>query len=432
LTDPGFDASVLSEFRSRLIAGTAEMALFEPLRARLREHGLVTPRGRQRTDATHVLAAVQVLNRLECGGEALRHALNTLATVAPDWLRSWVPADWFDRDARRIEDDRLPDSNAERSALADQIGADGRLLLEGVYACDTPPWLRAVPAVQVLRRVWLPQVHAAAPEEAVCWRTADDLPPAPLLIRSPDDPAARDSKKRDTEWVGYKAHLTETCAEETLHLLVNEETPPLLVNGETTPATVADRTMTGALHRPLVGRDLVPRAHIVDTSYVTSAHRVTAERLGADLLGPVLPDQSWQARAAAGVGAASVVSDGDAQRATGPRGKTRAVWRPTTDSGGHAVSTIRVAHADCSVCPVRPPCVHAPRPRAAGARDPSARPVRRLAGGASATDDAGLQGALRATRYGRESKARAPKGSAGATSGGRATAAAPKHASSIC
>ncbi len=80
LTDPGFDASVLSEFRARLIAGGAEMALFETLLTRLRAHGLVKPRGRQRTDSTHVLAVVHVLNHLECIGEALRHALNMLAT----------------------------------------------------------------------------------------------------------------------------------------------------------------------------------------------------------------------------------------------------------------------------------------------------------------------------------------------------------------
>ncbi len=359
LTDPGFDASVLSEFRSRLIAGTAEMALFETLLARLREHGLVKPRGRQRTDSTHVLAAVHVLNRLECVGETLRHALNTLATVAPDWLRSWVPTDWFDRYARRIEDYRLPDSKADRYALAERIGADGRLLLECVSARDTPPWLREVPAVQVLRRVWLQQFHASSPEEPVRWRTAEDLPPAPLLISSPYDPDARYSKKRDTEWVGYKVHLTETC---------DEDTPHLLVNVETTPATVADSTMTGAIHLHLVGRDLVPREHIVDTSYVTSDHLVTAERMGADLLGPVLTDQSWQARADEGFGAASFVIDWDAQRATCPRGKTSAVWTPTTDSGGHDVITIRFAHADCSVCPVRPQCVHSPRPRALAIR----------------------------------------------------------------
>jgi len=177
LTDPGFDASILSEFRGRLIAGGAEALLFETLLTHLRAQGLVKPRGRQRTDSTHVLAAIHVLNRLECIGEALRYALNTLATVAPDWLRAWVPPSWADRYARRFEDYRLPDGKAARYALAAEIGADGCLLLSCIYAVDAPAWLRAVPAVQVLRRVWLQQFHAAAPDAPLCWRTAEDLPP---------------------------------------------------------------------------------------------------------------------------------------------------------------------------------------------------------------------------------------------------------------
>ena len=97
LEDPGFDASVLVEFRSRLIARGAETLLFEALLTVLKEEQLVKPRSRQRTDSTHVLAAIHVLNRLELVGETLRHALNTLATVAPEWLRTWAPSEWFDR-----------------------------------------------------------------------------------------------------------------------------------------------------------------------------------------------------------------------------------------------------------------------------------------------------------------------------------------------
>jgi len=41
------------------------------------------PRGRQRTDSTHVLAAVRVLNRLERVSETMHAALNGLAVVAP-------------------------------------------------------------------------------------------------------------------------------------------------------------------------------------------------------------------------------------------------------------------------------------------------------------------------------------------------------------
>jgi transposase len=354
LTDPGFDASVLSEFRSRLVAGQAEMVLFETLLAHLRAQGLVKPRGRQRTDSTHVLAAIHVLNRLECVGETLRHALNTLATVAPDWLRIWVPSAWFDRYGRRFEDYRLPASKAERYALAEQIGADGRLLLEQVYAADAPAWLREVPAVQILRRVWLQQFYATPPAEPMRWRLADDLPPGPLLISSPYDPDARYSKKRETEWVGYKTHLTESC---------DDDAPHIITNVETTLATAADNTMTGTIQAHLAARDLVPREHVVDTSYVTSEHLVTAQDRGTDLLGPVLEDQSWQARTQGGFGGASFLIDWEGQRAICPRGKASVVWDPKKDSDGHDVINIRFAHADCVACPARPDCVHSPRPR---------------------------------------------------------------------
>ena len=83
LEDPGFDASVLCEFRRRLIDGKAEELLFDTLLTLLREQGLVQAGGRQRTDSTHVLAAIHALNRLELLGETLRHALNRLAVVAP-------------------------------------------------------------------------------------------------------------------------------------------------------------------------------------------------------------------------------------------------------------------------------------------------------------------------------------------------------------
>jgi transposase len=90
LNDPGFDFSVLSKFRARLLAGGSEVQLFEVMLDHLKTQGLLKARGRQRTDSTHVLAAVRALNRLERVGETLRYALNTLAEVAPDWLRAFV------------------------------------------------------------------------------------------------------------------------------------------------------------------------------------------------------------------------------------------------------------------------------------------------------------------------------------------------------
>ena len=355
LTDPGFDASVLSEFRTRLLVGEAELLLFETMLTLFREQGLLKARGRQRTDSTHVLAAIQVLNRLECVGESLRHALNTLARVAPDWLRSWVPGTWFDRYGRRFENYRLPPGKPERYALAAEIGADGMQLLRMVDDPATPAWLGEVPAVQVLRQVWTQQFAVVDATGQVRWHTAEELPAAPDLISSPYDPDARYSKKRETEWVGYKVHVTEPC---------DDEQPHLLTNIETTAATTADGTMTATIQEHLAARELVPGEHIVDTSYMSADHLVTSQADGIDLIGPVGEDQSWQARANEGFGAACFVIDWEAQQATCPQGKVSVVWKPTTDRTGHDVVNIRFGHHDCGACPVRAQCVNSNRARA--------------------------------------------------------------------
>jgi len=141
LTDPGFDFSVLCEFRFRLIADGAERLLLEAMLETCKGHGLVKARTRQRTDSTHVLAAIRTLNRLELVGETLRAALNSLATVAPEWLRAWAPPEWFDRYASRIEESRLPKGEEARYAHGEAVGADGFRLLEAVYGRDAPRWL---------------------------------------------------------------------------------------------------------------------------------------------------------------------------------------------------------------------------------------------------------------------------------------------------
>jgi transposase len=358
--DPGFDASVLSEFRSRLIAGQAEQQLFETLLALLREQHLLKARGKQRTDSTHVLAAIVMLNRLECIGETLRHTLNVLATVAPDWLEVWVPAAWFERYSHRFEEYRLPPKKEDRYALAEQIGADGRQLLQMIDAETEWAWLREVPAVQILRRVWIQQFYASELCEPVRWRLAEDLPPAPQLISSPYDPDARWSRKRDTSWVGYKVHLTETC---------DADLPHLVTNVETTAATTADNAMTEVIHTHLAERELLPSEHIVDTGYVTSEHLVESQERQVDLVGPVREDCSWQTRAGAGFGVTCFAIDWEAQQATCPQGKRSVIWYPTRDNRGVPVINIRFAHTDCVACPQRAQCVSSSRSRALTIRD---------------------------------------------------------------
>src|SRR5262249_57863459 len=128
--------------------------LLDKLLERCRALGLLTARGQQRTNSTHVLAAVRVLNRLELVAETLRAALNAVATVAPDWLQALTPLAWYERSSRRIEESRLPKDNAAREAYAQTVGEDGFLFLDALDTPAAPEGLRALPSLDALRRAW--------------------------------------------------------------------------------------------------------------------------------------------------------------------------------------------------------------------------------------------------------------------------------------
>jgi len=342
LTDPGFDGSVPSEFRSRLIDGAAETLLLDTLLAWCRDHKLIIRRGRQRTDSTHILAAVRALNRIELMGETMRHALNTLAVVAPDWLRAVSQPLWIERYARRVEDDRLPERKEARDALALAIGADGFLLLTRVYASDAPLWLHHVPAVETLRRVWTQNYYRE--DDRLLWRTdAQGIPPASVFISSPYDQDAHYAKKNTTQWVGYKVHVTETC---------DEGLPPLITNVETTPGPAADGAVTPVIHAHLKDKDLLPCVHIVDTGFLDASLLTESRRdYDVDLCGPARGDSHWQARAGEGFDAQHVQIDWEREQATCPEGHTSASWTPALDKRKNEVIKIKFSTKDCAACP---------------------------------------------------------------------------------
>ncbi|HRH45517.1 MAG TPA: transposase, partial [Pyrinomonadaceae bacterium] len=133
LTDSGFDHSIfLSHFRDRLIESGRQELLLDRVLDLLREKQLLKERGKQRTDSTHVLAAIRVMNRLELVMETMRAVLNDLSQVMPIWLSAIVPSEWFTRYAVRIEDTRLPRSEKARVELAQTVGIDGFYLLERI------------------------------------------------------------------------------------------------------------------------------------------------------------------------------------------------------------------------------------------------------------------------------------------------------------
>lgn len=350
IDDPGFDPSVLPEFRQRLVSGSAEWQLMETLLQRVTELGLLRKRGQQRTDATHVLSVSAQLNRLELVGETLRAALESVSVAAPHWLREHVPAEWYERYGQRFVHGRQPGTPAEREALAAQIAADGAQLLTWMRAADAPAWLRELPAVQTLRQVWIQQYLYEA--EHWRWRTEEEMPPHPLRIISPYDTEARYSRKRETEWCGYKAHVTETC---------DADLPHLIVNLETGNAADSDQQMTDTIHKHLADHERLPREHLMDSGYVDAAGLVTAQQAyQVDVVGPVPPDHSWQAQANQGYASACFAIDWEAQQVTCPQGHLSRSWKEGQDREGQTRIKVRFAGGDCAACPVREQCTRSP------------------------------------------------------------------------
>ena len=108
LTDSGFDFTILIEWSERLITEVGEQELLNKMLEKFQEKGLVCGKGKQRTDSTHILAKVRELTRLESLIETVRYALNTLAEVAPDWLKANLQSEWCDRYSKRTENTRKP------------------------------------------------------------------------------------------------------------------------------------------------------------------------------------------------------------------------------------------------------------------------------------------------------------------------------------
>jgi transposase len=403
LADDGFDFSVLSEFRARLAGRGQERLVFDLLLARLVEAGLVAAGGRQRTDSTHVLARIRDLNRLELAGETVRAALEALAAAAPGWLATVIDSSWQEVYGQRIDEIRLPGSQARRGALAVQYGKDGYLLLAAVRGPAAPGWARDLPAVQVLRQVWIQQYYRVIDErgEKVIRREAEQgLPPGRTRIVSPYDTDARHSIKRGADWEGYKVHLTESRADPAGDdpATGRPACPNLVTNVATTPATVQDVTMTTPVHDQLGDHQVAPGEHAVDAGYASADELIAARARGITLITPLLPAATPQARAG-GYTTEAFTIDWDHQQVTCPQGTTSASWTPYTHHSGHDAIMIKFPPAACRACPARSKCTTSAAGRQLGLRP---RPVHEAVTAARAAQDTPQWKRAYATRAGIE------------------------------
>jgi transposase len=195
-----------------------------------------------------------------------------------------APTEWTQRYSTRWEEYRLPKTEAERLALGEQVGRDGIALLTILFSEGVPAWLRQIPAVKTLPLVWLQNFYEE--KGTIHWRRAGNIPPAAKAICSPFDLQAHYSIKRQTEWAGYKAHLTETCA---------SDAPHRIVHVITTAATQQDSEVTAALHRALADKDLLPDEHLLDQGGYSDSHDLIQahEVYGIEMIMPRRTDHAW-------------------------------------------------------------------------------------------------------------------------------------------
>jgi transposase len=360
LTDPGFDFSVLSEFRARLLDGNAAALLLDQLLERCQTHGLLKARGLQRTDSTHVLAAIRVLNRLELVAETLRAALNAVATVAPDWLQGLAPLEWYERYGKRIEDVRLPRAKADREAYAQRVGEDGFHFLDAIEAATAPKEAQDLPVIATLRRTWQRHYDRTVDEGAsavggpayrVRFKTHRELPPAAEGIESPYDAEARYRHKRDTQWTGYMVHVSETC---------EPTAPHLLTHVHTTPASVHEAQCTTPIQQALVEQDRSPSEHLVDAAYISSELLVhSRDAQGIALRGPTRPSQGWQTQVEGAYTLKQFEVDWDQQQVHCPQGHRSVAWWEHGGGQGSRPIIVEFDKHTCGTCPVRTCCTRA-------------------------------------------------------------------------
>lgn len=349
LEDPGFDHSVLSEFRDRLVGCDAGRGLLDAVLAAAEGRGLLKSAGRARTDSTHVLSAARELSWLELVGETLRSALNAVAAAAPAWLAGTAVPEWFEHYGTPLQESRFPKSRTKRAEVGERIAADGMLLLQAAWSPQGPPEVRSLEAVEILRRVWVQ--HFEVVEGVVRRRGPKDVPPGAMRVVTPYDPQARGSVKRDIVWNGYKVHFTETC---------EPDAPNLITQVITTPAPVPDDRMAAVIHARLAESGRLPAEHWVDAGYVSAGALAAARRdHSVALHGPLAGNTTAQASGLYGQDAFSI--DWEKQQVTCPNGVTSTQWRHGQSQQGLPVIRVRFSPADCRPCPVLRSCVSSPK-----------------------------------------------------------------------
>ncbi len=333
----GFDFSVLSEFRDRLIQGQAENRVFEKLVEEIRKLGLIKEHGKQRSDSIAMLTKVRRLCRVETVVETLRLAIVALVDMDREWSEEIIPPSWEEKYGERFVRQRY--SEKEWKEYEEHIGEDGHWLLKRLETGGAPAELQNLPEVQVLKTVWAQQFREEAGKMAYTDLKKYD---GHTQIQSPHDPQARYSRKRHFEWVGDKVQVTET---------EDEGYPHIITDIVTTSSNRTDYEELPNIQRRLEKRSCKPAEHYVDAGYMSGPNLDNSQKNGIELIGPLPTVVTPQDVLPNGITQSYFQIDARNKTVTCPKGYVAANPSPVNNS-----LSFHFPLKTCASCELRPRC----------------------------------------------------------------------------
>jgi transposase len=333
----GFDHTVLSEFRKRLLTHEAESRVFNAIFAQLKQLGFYKQRGIQRTDSLSIYTHHRRLKRIELCVETMRTVIKELLHRAPDWTRTTLPTEWEERYAKRCKAERLSDE--ERDSLSVIVGDDGAWLLDRLEQDDATD-LRELRAVETLRDVWAVHYERGLGDH-MRW-TENTTRGGTEIVETPHDPDAHWASKRGQDWVGYKLQVTETD---------DADTPHLITDIAITPAAASDMGALDAIRERQAEQKTLPGERFVDSGYVCGENIKDGRPLGEDLIGPIRTTVTPQSKLPDGFSHADFQIDFELRQVTCPAGHTTPII-----SSGKSGDQAGFSRKTCVACPLRARC----------------------------------------------------------------------------
>ncbi len=351
LTWGGFHHSDLSNFRKRVLTHEAEALIFEKVLALVQGLGFLKGVQMQRSDSTHILSCTERLGRLELVWETLRLALQAIECYGGAWCPTRIPEVF-----RQTYSTRRGTWHLKYGEMLEElvrVGQDGLWLLAQLDT-SAPPEVLAQPEIATFRTVWAQRFEVSAEaegdQETVVLKKQGGRGKGKEQIVTPYDADVRWFQKRDTEWEGYKLHVTETV-DETVSV-------QFITDVDLVAANAGDSEAVADIQTRLITRDLAPSEHYVDQGYTSGRNLAESAARGIELVGPIGLDTSGKPE---GYRLADFILDAETREATCPAGHTVPLILKGDPPGSQGSAAD--FHTHCATCPARAVCAPGPQGR---------------------------------------------------------------------